>query len=54
MKSIKTLGILNSELSKVLSDLGHTDEMAIANIGLSNTKEVKNIDFTLFLSKLPL
>ncbi|RXK17895.1 D-ribose pyranase [Macrococcus sp. DPC7161] len=37
-------GILNSEISKVLSDLGHTDEIIIADCGLPVPEGVKKID----------
>lgn len=37
-------GILNSEISKVLSDLGHTDEIIIADCGLPVPNGVKKID----------
>ena len=35
-------GILNSEISKVLSDLGHTDTIIIADCGLPVPDGVKN------------
>lgn len=37
-------GILNSEISKVLSDLGHTDEIVIADCGLPVPAGIKKID----------
>lgn len=37
-------GTLNSEISKVLSDLGHTDEIVIADCGLPVPAGVKKID----------
>ncbi|TDM14334.1 D-ribose pyranase [Macrococcus bovicus] len=37
-------GTLNSEISKVLSDLGHTDELIIADCGLPVPAGVKKID----------
>lgn len=40
-------GILNSEISKVLSDLGHTDRIVIADCGLPIPKDVKKIDLAL-------
>ncbi|GGI41153.1 D-ribose pyranase [Mammaliicoccus stepanovicii] len=40
-------GILNSEISKVLSDLGHTDKIVIADCGLPIPKGVKKIDLAL-------
>src|SRR5699024_3966755 len=40
-------GILNSEICKVLSDLGHTDRIVIADCGLPIPKVVKKIDLAL-------
>ncbi|QPW13198.1 D-ribose pyranase [Mammaliicoccus sciuri] len=40
-------GILNSEISKVLSDLGHTDRIVIADCGLPVPKGVRKIDLAL-------
>ncbi|MCE5034747.1 MULTISPECIES: D-ribose pyranase [Staphylococcus] len=40
-------GILNSEISKVLSDLGHTDTIIIADCGLLVPDGVKKIDLAL-------
>ncbi|MCD8894714.1 D-ribose pyranase [Mammaliicoccus sciuri] len=40
-------GILNSEISKVLSDLGHTDCIVIADCGLPVPKGVRKIDLAL-------
>ncbi|MDT3995117.1 D-ribose pyranase [Mammaliicoccus fleurettii] len=40
-------GILNSEISKVLSDLGHTDQIVIADCGLPIPKGVRKIDLAL-------
>lgn len=37
-------GTLNSEISKVLSDLGHTDTIVIADCGLPVPKGIKKID----------
>ncbi len=37
-------GILNSDISKVLSDLGHTDTIVIADCGLPVPDGVKKID----------
>ncbi|QUR94157.1 D-ribose pyranase [Macrococcoides canis] len=37
-------GILNSDISKVLSDLGHTDIIVIADCGLPVPKGVQKID----------
>ncbi|SCT38335.1 D-ribose pyranase [Staphylococcus caeli] len=40
-------GILNSEISKLLSDLGHTDQIIIADCGLPVPQGVKKIDLAL-------
>ncbi|MGK0576061.1 D-ribose pyranase [Macrococcus capreoli] len=40
-------GTLNSEISKVLSDLGHTDEIVIGDCGLPVPDGVKKIDLAL-------
>ncbi|QNR07152.1 D-ribose pyranase [Macrococcoides canis] len=37
-------GILNSDISKVLSDLGHTDTIVISDCGLPVPKGVQKID----------
>lgn len=44
---MKKNGILNSEISKVLSDLGHTDRIVIADAGLPVPENVKKIDLAL-------
>ncbi|AYW46524.1 D-ribose pyranase [Tetragenococcus koreensis] len=44
---MKKNGILNSEISKVLSDLGHTDQIVIADAGLPVPEGVKKIDLAL-------
>lgn len=44
---MKKYGILNSEISKVLADLGHTDEIIIADCGLPVPDGVKKIDLAL-------
>lgn len=46
---MKKKGILNSEISKVLSDLGHTDTIVIGDCGLPIPKGVKKIDISLKL-----
>lgn len=46
---MKKNGILNSEISKVLADLGHTDELIIADCGLPIPDGVKKIDLALTL-----
>lgn len=40
-------GTLNSEISKILSDLGHTDEIVIGDCGLPIPDGVKKIDLAL-------
>ncbi|AUR52976.1 D-ribose pyranase [Aquella oligotrophica] len=40
-------GILNSEICKVLADLGHTDMVVIADCGLPIPEGVKKIDLAL-------
>lgn len=40
-------GILNSEICKVLADLGHTDMIVIADCGLPIPEGVKKIDLAL-------
>ncbi len=42
-------GILNSEICKVLADLGHTDMIVIADCGLPIPNGVKKIDLALKL-----
>lgn len=44
---MKRNGILNSEISKILSDLGHTDQIAIGDAGLPVPTGVKKIDLAL-------
>lgn len=46
---MKKNGILNSEISKLLSDLGHTDQITIADAGLPVPDSVKKIDLALKL-----
>lgn len=41
---MKKNGILNSEISKVLSDMGHTDYICIGDCGLPVPEGVKKID----------
>lgn len=48
---MKKSGILNSEISKVLADLGHTDTIIIADCGLPIPSGVKKIDLSLELGK---
>lgn len=44
---MKKLGILNSEITKVLADLGHTDSICIADCGLPVPDGVKKIDLSI-------
>ncbi|GAA0359177.1 D-ribose pyranase [Alkalibacterium iburiense] len=44
---MKKHGILNSEISKVLTDLGHTDQIIIADCGLPVPDGIKKIDLAL-------
>lgn len=41
---MKRYGILNSHISKILADLGHTDYIVIADAGLPVPEGVKKID----------
>ncbi|MGX7104523.1 D-ribose pyranase [Globicatella sanguinis] len=44
---MKKHGILNSDISKVLADLGHTDQITIGDCGLPVPSDVKKIDVSL-------
>lgn len=46
---MKKHGILNSEIAKVLADLGHTDQIVIGDAGLPVPDGVKKIDLSLQL-----
>lgn len=46
---MKKSGILNSHISKVLSDLGHTDKIVIADCGLPIPESVLKIDLAVAL-----
>lgn len=48
---MKKLGILNSEISKVLADLGHTDQIVIGDAGLPVPENVRKIDLALVLGE---
>lgn len=48
---MKKHGILNSDIAKVLSDLGHTDQITIGDAGLPVPAGVKKIDLALKLSE---
>jgi D-ribose pyranase len=49
--TMKKHGILNSEITKVLADLGHTDTIVIADCGLPIPPNVKKIDLALAFGK---
>jgi D-ribose pyranase len=44
---MKKIGILNSEISKVISQLGHTDQIVVCDAGLPIPDGVKRIDLAL-------
>ncbi|GAX90746.1 D-ribose pyranase [Effusibacillus lacus] len=44
---MKKIGIINSEISKVISELGHTDKIVICDSGLPIPSHVKRIDLAL-------
>ncbi len=44
---MKKTGILNSEISRVISELGHTDRIVICDAGLPIPDGVKRIDLSL-------
>ncbi|MBO8162174.1 MAG: D-ribose pyranase [Brevibacillus sp.] len=44
---MKKIGILNSEISSVISELGHTDLIVICDAGLPIPSHVKRIDLAL-------
>lgn len=44
---MKKMGILNSDISRVLSYLGHTDSICIGDCGLPIPDEVERIDLAL-------
>lgn len=44
---MKKIGILNSEISKVISELGHTDTIVVCDSGLPIPPQVKRIDLAL-------
>lgn len=48
---MKINGILNSEISSVLSYMGHMDEICIADCGLPIPENVKRVDLSLELGK---
>lgn len=44
---MKKIGILNNEISRVISELGHTDQIVICDAGLPIPSSVKRIDLAL-------
>lgn len=44
---MKKTGILNSDISRVLSYMGHTDRIAVGDCGLPIPEEVERIDLAL-------
>ena len=44
---MKKAGILNSDISRVLSYMGHTDQIAVGDCGLPIPEEVERIDLAL-------
>ncbi|MCM3126946.1 MULTISPECIES: D-ribose pyranase [unclassified Paenibacillus] len=46
---MKKQGIINSHITKVLADLGHTDQIVIADIGLPVPEGVHKIDLSIKL-----
>lgn len=48
---MKKQGILNSHISKVLADLGHTDYIVVADVGLPIPQDVLKIDLSLQLGE---
>lgn len=48
---MKKHGILNSEITKVLADLGHTDQIVIGDAGLPVPAGVRKIDLALALGE---
>ncbi|MGX6962395.1 D-ribose pyranase [Vagococcus xieshaowenii] len=46
---MKKSGLLNSEITKVLADLRHTDQVVIGDCGLPVPENVKEIDLSLKL-----
>ncbi|MCR8968457.1 D-ribose pyranase [Facklamia sp. 7083-14-GEN3] len=48
---MKQHGILNSHISKVLSDMGHTDQLTIADCGLPIVQGTEKIDLAIRLGE---
>ena len=49
---MQKIGILNSDIAKVLADLGHTDTIVIGDCGLPVPAGVPKIDLALKPGKL--
>ncbi len=49
---MKKIGLLNSSISRVVSEMGHTDALAIGDCGLPIPKETERIDLAL-MKNLP-
>lgn len=47
MKTVKRNGILNSDISRVMSYMGHTDRICIGDCGLPVPDDVERIDLAL-------
>lgn len=48
---MQKVGILNSNIAKVLADLGHTDQIVIGDCGLPVPKDTPKIDLALRLGE---
>ena len=46
---MKRHGMINSHITKILTDLGHTDTIVIADAGLPVPRDVPKIDLSLKL-----
>lgn len=44
---MKKIGILNSNISRIISEMGHTEALAIGDCGLPIPKETERIDLAL-------
>ena len=44
---MKKIGLLNSDISKVISEMGHTDMLVICDAGFPIPKEVERIDLAI-------
>lgn len=50
-ESMKRQGILNSSISRVLSGMGHTDTIAVADCGLPIPSDTERIDLAISLGR---